>query len=100
MLFPWDDDQDNKEKKITSISWSYGEEQTELSDISRHYVDLNLHIRTEGYVSGESVSCQIAYSDFDNNEKELTVSGEVNSEGNVFIENVFSGIDVLTYFDE
>ncbi|ECG1479067.1 type VI secretion system tip protein VgrG, partial [Salmonella enterica subsp. salamae] len=95
-----DDDQDNKEKKITSISWSYGEEQTELSDISRHYVDLNLHIKTEGYFSGESISCQITYSDFENNEKVLTVSGVVNSEGEAFIGGVFADTDICTYWEE
>ncbi|MGV4093718.1 hypothetical protein ACV8S3_19475, partial [Citrobacter freundii] len=82
----------DEEKKITSISWSYGEDKIELGDISRHYVDLNLHIQTENYNPGESVCCAVEYNDIDNIKQIITVTGIVDNTGNVCIHNVFSDV--------
>ncbi|ECA8973236.1 hypothetical protein ETB55_23440, partial [Salmonella enterica subsp. enterica serovar Omuna] len=83
---------DNKEKKIVSTSWSYGEDQTELNDISRHYVDLNLHIQTEGYSPGESVSCDVEYNDIDDVNQVITVAGIVDNNGNACVCGVFRDV--------
>nr|MDK5877041.1 hypothetical protein [Citrobacter freundii] len=82
----------DKEKKITSISWSYGEDKIELGDISRHYVDLNLHIQTENYNPGESICCIVEYNDIDNIKQIITVAGIVDNTGNVCICNVFGDV--------
>ncbi|EPT5087398.1 hypothetical protein ACVUCS_004442, partial [Salmonella enterica subsp. enterica] len=89
---------DDEEKKITSISWSYGEDKIELGDISRHYVDLNLHIRTENYNPGETVCCEVVYTDLNNIENVLNVSGVADDSGNVIIDNVFSNIDIGVFW--
>ncbi|MBJ9195203.1 type VI secretion system Vgr family protein, partial [Citrobacter freundii] len=92
-----DDEQDNKEKKITSISWSYGEEQTELSDISRHYVDLNLHMHTLNYDIGENISCDVFYFTPDGTEDSLSVSADVNKNNEAIAMNIFSDISSKIY---
>ncbi|WP_407056910.1 bacteriophage T4 gp5 trimerisation domain-containing protein, partial [Citrobacter freundii] len=92
-----DDEQDNKEKKITSISCSYGEEQTELSDISRHYVDLNLHMHTLNYDIGENVSCDVFYFTPDGTEDSLSVSADVNKNNEAIAMNIFSDISSKIY---
>lgn len=35
------DDQESSDKKITCMYWTYGPVETPVSDVSRHYVDLN-----------------------------------------------------------
>lgn len=41
------------EKRILSVSWSYGKDFIPLKQCSRHYTDINIHIRLKGYVIGE-----------------------------------------------
>ena len=38
------------EKRILSVSWSYGKDFIPLKQCSRHYTDINIHIRLKGYV--------------------------------------------------
>lgn len=45
---------DTAEKSITRIFWTYGADELPVADISRHYVDLNLHIETVNYAAGET----------------------------------------------
>ncbi len=49
--------------KIKEIYWSYGEDHRRLSDKSRFYVDLNLHVKTENYKDGDIVSITIKRKD-------------------------------------
>ena len=44
------------EKRILSVSWSYGKDFIPLKQCSRHYTDINIHIRLKGYVIGEYVT--------------------------------------------
>ncbi len=44
---------------IEKIYWSYGIEQQPITSVSRFYVDLNLHVQTQGYSCGESVTINI-----------------------------------------
>lgn len=41
-------------RKNTRMYRSYGPDETRVSDVSRHYVDLNLHIETENYSAGDT----------------------------------------------
>ena len=47
------------EKRILSVSWSYGKDFIPLKQCSRHYTDINIHIRLKGYVIGEYVTLKI-----------------------------------------
>lgn len=82
---------DSKKKNISEIYWSYGENRTRLSNKSRHYTDLNLHIKTEGYNEGDSISILIKRSDSKGIAEFISsvdVTGTVDAKGEVFIENV------------
>lgn len=85
--------EDNKKKKsITEIYWSYGDNFTRLDNNSRHYVDLNLHVKTENYEAGESVSVKVKYSDNDNlwdGQTELVLTGSVDESGQITFKEVF-----------
>lgn len=88
-----------KDKKISQIYWSYGENKTELSGISRHYVDINLHVQTENYNQGESIDVILTYHDENNAKKTLTVSGVVGLNGLATIMDVFSEQGILLIND-
>ena len=45
--------QENKEKKMLEICFSYGNDMIRLQGVSRHSSDVNLHIKTQGYEEGE-----------------------------------------------
>jgi uncharacterized Zn-binding protein involved in type VI secretion len=82
----------NSEKKITQLYWSYGDSFTRLSGPSRHYVDLNLHAETQNYQPGETISVTIEYPDGDtliNGEKQLSLTGTTNAQGAVVFRNIF-----------
>ncbi|MCV4273912.1 PAAR domain-containing protein [Pseudomonas capsici] len=49
-----------KVKLIKEIYFSYGSSYEPLADVSRFYVDLNVHVKTSGYKSGEVVDVKIA----------------------------------------
>ena len=38
------------------MCWSYGPEETLASDVSRHYVDLNLHIELRAIVGADGTA--------------------------------------------
>ncbi|EGO8379673.1 hypothetical protein EYW95_23150 [Escherichia coli] len=63
-----------------------------LGDILRHYVDLNLHIQTEGYSSGESVSCDVEYNDINDVNQVITVAGIVDDNGSACVCGVFCDV--------
>jgi uncharacterized Zn-binding protein involved in type VI secretion len=50
-------------EKITRLYWTYGPDEMPVTDVSRHYVDLNLHIETENYQPGESAVVTIGKDD-------------------------------------
>jgi hypothetical protein len=82
----------NTEKRVTDIYWSYGDDFTQLQEFSRHYTDLNLHIKTEHHQPGETVSVIVEYSDGDiliNNTRRLTISGKTDSQGTITLRNIF-----------
>ena len=84
----------SKDKKIIELYWSYGDSHEKLHSISRHYVDMNLHIVTVNYSSGESVSAEIKYEDevdLINGQKTLKVTGIVDERGIVTITKPLSG---------
>ena len=63
-----------------------------LNEESRHYVDINLHVKTQGYSVGETVSVTIKYDDDDilfNEEKILNLTGTVNDNKEVVFEELF-----------
>jgi type VI secretion system secreted protein VgrG len=47
------------EKKVTSLFWTYGEDETPVSGNSRHFSDLNLHVQTQNYQPDEMVEIEI-----------------------------------------
>lgn len=54
--------QENREKQILEIYFSYGEDTTRLQGDSRHTQDVNLHIKTQGYSNGEEVEVKLESS--------------------------------------
>ncbi|TLD79783.1 hypothetical protein [Helicobacter trogontum] len=53
--------QENKDKQILEIYFSYGDDMSRLQEYSRHTQDVNLHIITQGYGDGEGGS-RLVYS--------------------------------------
>lgn len=87
------------EKKVTRIFWSYGQSETPLSDQSRFYPDLNIHLETVNYAAGDAVEIVIKDIDevasFDGNE--IKVSAQVDENGNAKVMNVLknSSVNIL-----
>ncbi len=84
----------DKEKKVTRLFWSYGDDLQPLSRKSRFYVDLNLHVETENYAAGDSVEVDIANddgSDIATGLPKLKAKGTVAADGTAVIKNLFSG---------
>lgn len=83
----------NEDKKILDLFWSYGEDHKVLKNKSRHYSDVNLHIKTEGYKKGEKASVTIEWEDksfFNNtNLKKISIFGIVDNNGEAIINDVF-----------
>ena len=81
------------EKMIIDIFWTYGEEETSCRNVSRHYVDLNLHVKTFGYKKGESVSLLVENSETDvlsDDSSSLELIATIEDDyGNAKIMNVF-----------
>lgn len=44
---------------MISLFWTYGDDETPVSSISKHYSDLNLHAETKNYRAGEMVDIEI-----------------------------------------
>lgn len=54
--------QENKDKQILEIYFSYGDDMARLQGDSRHTQDVNLHIKTQGYENGEEVEVKLESS--------------------------------------
>lgn len=68
-----------KKKEIVSIFWSYGKDNVKINEVSKHYTDLNLNIKTKGYIEGDLVKVDILNKSFH------VTMGE---NGNGFVENI------------
>lgn len=81
------------EKRILSVSWSYGRDFIPLKQCSRHYTDINIHIRLKGYVIGEYVTLKITPVDnsflLNNEDKTLIIRKRVDNVNELVIENLF-----------
>jgi len=81
-------------KKITRMYWSYGPDETPVAGVSRHYVDLNLHIETEHYQAGETVVVIIKNddeTDLTEGTSNMELHATVGANGKAKISNVFRG---------
>lgn len=87
-------DQILKLKDIVELYWSYGDEQIRLEDVSRFYTDLNLHIITKGYKTGDGIHAVIEYNS-DEGVQQFIVLGVVDNDGIAIIKNVFNGKTIL-----
>ena len=79
--------QENKDKQILAIYFSYGEDTTRLQGDSRHTQDVNLHIKTQGYSNGEEIHITLEIQG-----ERLSVSGIIN-DNQATIMNVLSSKD-------
>lgn len=75
---------------VTKVYWSYGEEEIEISNISRHYADLNLHVETVGYSKGELVDVNII-----SKEKQFKFHPMIQENGKAKIINIFKGESLI-----
>ncbi|WP_343353025.1 hypothetical protein V3I05_06600 [Helicobacter mastomyrinus] len=73
-----------KEKQITEIYFSYGEDKIRLNDISRHSQDINLHIKTQGYEEGERLDLTLEFQ-----EKTFQISATIRN-NQATILNIFN----------
>jgi hypothetical protein len=86
-------EEDDGEKRIVEAYWCYGEdEQRVTTGDSRHYIDLSLHIITENYNDGDTVSVNLRTDDMGS--EPMLVSGIVYGDKAV-IENVFKDDFIL-----
>lgn len=84
-----------KLKDVLELYWSYGDEETRLTEnVSRHYTDLNLHIVTKGYKTGDCVDAVVEY-DTETGQEQFTVIGIVANNGIATIKNVFDGSEQI-----
>jgi hypothetical protein len=92
--------EDDGEKRIKDMYWSYGKDQIKLDDErSRHYVDLNLHVETENYKDGDIVKIVLKRNDKQpicEGVPEICLEGTVNND-NVIFENAFHGYKLNHY---
>lgn len=80
------------EKRVTQLYWSYSDDFIRISGPSRHYVDLNLHVETENYQTGEKVNVIIKHLNGDtltNNSRQITFTGIANAQGKVVFKSIF-----------
>ncbi len=92
-----------RQKKVTAISWSYGPDEIPVSGISRFYVDLNLHAKTENYAPGDMVEIIIeddAGADVLEGVKQLSLSAKVDADGSAKLLNAFAGKTLITLHEE
>ncbi len=85
-------------KSLKRIWWSFGEDETPVESFSRHYVDLNVHVETENYASGEVVNLTLANddgTDLVEGQPELAVPVKVGSDGIGKAMKVFGSKTVL-----
>ena len=72
------------DKEIVDIWFSHSDEQIKIDDISRFYVDLNVHILTKNYREGELVKATI-----NTGTEEFDVFGKVNEANQAVVTNIF-----------
>lgn len=85
---------DDKEKKITRIFWTYGADQHPVDGISRHHVDLNLHVESVNYAPGENALIVVANEDGSelfSGSPTLELQAIIGSDGTSKFMNVFKG---------
>lgn len=81
-----------EDKGITEVYWTYSKDFIRLKKKSRHYIDLNLHIKTHGYMPGECIAILIKRNDLTSiaiETNQIQVIGRVNNNSEVIIENIF-----------
>ena len=81
-----------EDKGITEVYWTYSKNYIRLKKKSRHYIDLNLHIKTHGYMPGECMDILIKRNDSTSiavGTNQIQIIGRVNNNSEVIIENVF-----------
>lgn len=71
-------------KVIRRISLSYGEACAPLQEVSRFYVDLNIHVHTSGYSPGEQITVSLS------GDAELTLSAVVGQNGVAVLKNALA----------
>ena len=76
--------QENRDKQILEIYFSYGDDTTRLQGDSRHTQDVNLHIITQGYENGEEIHITLEIQG-----KSISVSDIIN-DNQAIIMNVLS----------
>ena len=77
-------------KVITKLYWSYGEDEIEVQDISRHYADLNLHVETINYKNGESAMIEVEIP----NSETLTFNVLIEANGYGVLHNIFNSTSI------
>ena len=88
------------EKEVLRVFWTYGPEQTPLADVSRFYVDLNVHAETKNYSPGESVEIQIEVKNEEGVASTINAKAKVDVEGKATAMNVFANRDVVLFANE
>lgn len=84
----------NRNKAVKRLFWTYGSSELPLDDVSRHYVDLNLHVETENYSPGETVDVTLKNddgSDLVAGVQSLDLKAVVGPDGSAKIREVFKG---------
>ncbi len=82
-------------KEVLSINWSYGPDATPLSQVSRHYADLNVHVETRNYAVGETVEIEVR--NLDDGASVMTCTAVVDADGRASVMNVFQTRQVALY---
>ena len=83
---------DKRAKSIRRIFWTYGPNELPLEEASRYYVDLNLHIETENYASGETALVFIKNddgSDLISGSQTMQLQAVVGQDGSAKLMDVF-----------
>lgn len=81
-------------KVVKRLFWTYGISELPLEEVSRHYVDLNLHVDTENYSPGETVDITLTNddgSDLMDGTQSLNLKAVVGPDGAAKIRDVFKG---------
>jgi type VI secretion system secreted protein VgrG len=68
-------------KKVTKVYWSYGETENTVTEVSRHFSDLNLHVDTKGYMAGETVEVSVSFVEPDDRVVQLSIPIEIGVTG-------------------
>jgi len=83
-----------RDKVVKRLFWTYGMSELPLEQVSRHYVDLNLHVETENYSPGETVDITIRNDDGSElmaGVQSLDLKAVVGPDGVAKIPDVFQG---------